>query len=200
MLKCLLSGKVTEGGQHPSLLGRGFSQHPAPGRAVCLCWLSYRQPWGQGNGGETVSLVWGWSLMVAKTDFAPCKGRASLGPDSKGQNHSWASTVKPVVHTLLGTCLSAGCSYSWPLESLSKVMKNCPCSRQHADILQGFILSVKLLGLWEVLGLLSFWKGRSFFFLDPPRHEVSSDLHCCLKIMTVLLPSTVLSFIANTQV
>lgn len=93
------------------MLGRSFSQHPTPGRAVCLCWLSCRQPWGQGDGGETVSLAWGWSLLAAKMDFAPYKGRASLGPNSNGQNHSWASAVKPVVHTLLGTCLSAGCPW-----------------------------------------------------------------------------------------
>lgn len=46
------------------------------------------QPWAEGNGGEAVSLVWGWSLMVAKMDFVPYKGRASLGPNSNGQNHS----------------------------------------------------------------------------------------------------------------
>lgn len=75
-----------------------------------LCWLSYRQPWGEGSGGDTVSLVWGRSLMVAKMDFALYKGRASLGPNSMNKT-TRASTVKPVVGTLFGSCLSAGCPW-----------------------------------------------------------------------------------------
>lgn len=57
-----------------------------------------------------MSLVWGRSLMVAKMDFALYKGRASLGPNSMNKT-TRASTVKPVVGILFGSCLSAGCPW-----------------------------------------------------------------------------------------
>lgn len=139
--KSLLAGLIAESGleterQRPSLLLRSSSWHPTPGRAAWLCWLSHRQPWGQGNGDWALS--GDSSLMVAKVELTV----------SLWLNPSFALSMGPAS----ALPLAATSREFW--SHFAKWWRIGHYPRQHRGILQGLVLNVKLLRLWEVLGLL----------------------------------------------
>lgn len=101
--KSLLPGLISEPGleaerQCPSLLLRGSSWHPTPGTAAWLCWLSHRQPWGQGNADSEPCLGIlhsSWQKWTGlNPSFVLSLGPASVLPLAATSGEFWESLRK----------------------------------------------------------------------------------------------------------